>query len=181
MKKLLFTISMMAAFSANAQSVIEPEYIGQVAVVNTDSTTTLLQKETASMKANSSKFGFIPLPGSSLLDKSKVNLVVKGAESRTTLQKGRLTFIVRAEKNDIEPSSVFRIFQFEVKKKNRQFQMAESSLLGGTKSEMSLNNVSYEVKKYGSTSYLVVIDNAEPGEYGVITTDISKIATFGVK
>ena len=54
MKKLLFTISMMAAFSANAQSVIEPEYIGQVAVVNTDSTTTLLQKETASMKANSS-------------------------------------------------------------------------------------------------------------------------------
>ena len=180
-KTVLFYIMTIVTLTVSAQSVTEPEFIGQVAVVNADSTTTLLQKENVTMKANSTKFGLIPVPGSGLFDKSKVNMVAKGAESKTSLQKGRLTFIVRAENNNIEPSNVFRIFQFEVKKKNRQFQMAQASLLGGVESDVSFNNVSYEVKKYGTSSFLVVIMDAEPGEYGIITTDMSKIQTFGVK
>ena len=87
MKKLVISIvSVMVAMSTFAQSKnFEPEYIGQVVVINADSTTTLLQKEQAAMKTSSSKFGYIPIPGSGLLDKSKVNLTVKGAESKTIL------------------------------------------------------------------------------------------------
>ena len=182
MKKFIITMVMvMVTINSIAQSNLEPEYIGQVVVVNADSTTMVLQKETTAMKTSSSKFGLIPLPGTSLLDKSKCNLVVKGAESKTTLQKGRLTFIVRAGKNDVDPKSVFGIFQFEVKKKNRQFQLAEAGMLSGMKSTISFNTVPCEVKKYGEESYLVIIENAEPGQYGITTTDISNISTFGVK
>lgn len=183
MKKLMMIIvSMMAAMSGFSQTGnLEPEFIGQVVVVNTDSTTKLLPKEQTKMKSSSTSFGLIPIPGTGLLDKSKVNLVVKGAESEMTLNSGRLTFIFRAGKNDVDPKSVFGIFQFEVKKKKRQFQLAEAGMLSGVTSTISFNTVPYEVKKYGNESYLIVIENAEPGQYGITTTDISYISTFGVK
>ena len=78
MKKTIL-IAMMAFVSclyvcAQSQS-LEPEYVGQVAVVNADSTTTLLDKETTTLKSKSSKWGFVPVAGSSLLDKSKMNIV----------------------------------------------------------------------------------------------------------
>ena len=112
MKKYLLSLAMLFTLSsAIAQSEkLEPEFIGQVVVVNADSTTTLLQKEATKMKTSSTKFGYIPLPGTSLLDKSKVNMTVKGKES-----------------------------------------------------------------------YLVVIENAEPGEYAFTTTDVSYVSTFGVE
>jgi len=183
MKKLMITIvSMMAAMSGFSQTEIaEPEFIGQVIVVNADSTTTLLQKEQASMKASSTSFGLIPIPGSGLLDKTKTNMVVKGKEAPVTLNQGRLTFIVRAEKNDIDPTSVMGVFQFEVKKGKRQFKIAEGSLTGGFDFSISFNNVKYVAKKYGENSYLVVIENAEPGQYGIVLNDIHNISTFGVK
>ena len=117
----------------------------------------------------------------SLLDKSKVNMTVKGKESQTKLKSGRLTFIVKAGKNDIDPKSVFGVFQFEVKKKTREFVLAEGSLLGGIQSTTSFNTVPTQVKKYGTESYLVVIENAEPGQYAFTTTDISYVSTFGVE
>ena len=183
MKKYFATLAMVMLTAASfAQSEkIEPEFIGQVVVVNADSTTTLLQKEATKIKTGSTKFGYIPLPGTSLLDKSKVNMTVKGKESQTKLKSGRLTFIVKAGKNDIDPKSVFGVFQFEVKKKTREFVLAEGSLLGGIQSTTSFNTVPTQVKKYGTESYLVVIENAEPGQYAFTTTDISYVSTFGVE
>ena len=183
MKKIFVTLTMvMLTVASFAQSEkLEPEFIGQVVVVNTDSTTKLLPKEQTKMKTSSTSFGLIPIPGSGLLDKGKAYLVIKGAESEMTLNSGRLTFIFRAGKNDVDPKSVFGIFQFEVKKKKRQFQLAEAGLLSGVTSTTSFNTVPYEVKKYGDESYLIVIENAEPGQYGITTADISYISTFGVK
>ena len=71
----------MASAQAQKVTVPEPEYKGQVAVINTDSTTTLLQKETGEHKAKSSAFALVPIPGASLLDRTKAYLTVKGAES----------------------------------------------------------------------------------------------------
>lgn len=183
MKKYFATFAMIMLTAAGyAQSEkLEPEFIGQVVVVNADSTTTLLQKEQTAMKTSSTKFGYIPIPGSSLLDKSKVNLTVKGAESKTVLPKGRVTFIIKTGDNNKDPKDVFGIFQFEVKKKKRQYQLAEAGVLSGVKSTMTFNTVPSEAKKYGEDCYLVVIENAEPGQYAVITTDISQVSTFGVK
>ena len=80
MKKYFATLAMVMLTAAGfAQSEkLEPEFIGQVVVVNADSTTTLLQKEPTKIKTGSTKFGMIPLPGTGLLDKSKVNMTVKG-------------------------------------------------------------------------------------------------------
>ena len=183
MKKYFATLAMVMLTAASfAQSVkLEPEFIGQVVVVNADSTTTLLQKEATKIKTGSTKFGYIPLPGTSLLDKSKVNLTVKGAESKAVLPKGRLTFIVKTGDNNKDPKDVFGIFQFEVKKGKRQYQLAEAGVLSGVKSTMTFNTVPSEAKKYGEDCYLVVIENAEPGQYAIITTDISQVSTFGVK
>ena len=67
MKKIILTTAVMMAMTVScfAQSKnIEPEYIGQVAILNADSSTELLQKETASMKVKSSKWGMLPIPGS---------------------------------------------------------------------------------------------------------------------
>lgn len=183
MKKYFVTIVMaMLTVAGYAQSEkLEPEFIGQVVVVNADSTITLLQKESTQMKTSSSKFGYIPLPGTSLLDKSKVNMVVKGKESQTKLKKGRLTFIVRTGSNNVDPKDVFGVFQFEVKKKNRQYELAEAGLLSGVKSTTTFNTVPTLVKKYGTESYLVVIEDAQPGQYAFTTTDISHVSTFGVE
>lgn len=159
----------------------EPEFIGQVVVVNADSTTTLLQKETTSMKTSTTKFGYIPIPGAGLLDKSKVNMVVKGDESKTMLKSGQLTFVIRVGKNDADPKDVFGIFQFEVKKKNRQYAMAEAGVLTGVKSTTTFNTVPAQVKKYGTESYMIVIEDAKPGQYAITTTDITNVSTFGVK
>jgi len=183
MKKYLFSLAMLlVSTSTFAQSKnFEPDFNGQVVVINADSTTTLLQKEQTSTKMNSTKFGYIPIPGSGLLDKSSVNLVVKGAKSQTTLPAGRLTFVIKAKDNDEDPRSVFAIFQFDVKKKRRQYKMAEAGILNGVQSTMSFNTVDFEAKKYGDNCYLVVIENAEPGQYGVSTADISQVSTFGVE
>ena len=159
----------------------EPEFIGQVVVINTDSTVTLLEKETTQMKTSSTKFGYIPLPGTSLLDKAKANLVVKGKESPTRLKRGRLTFIIRTGQNNQDPKDVFGIFQFEVKKKTREFVLAESGIISGTTSTNSFNTVPTLVKKYGEDSYLVIIENAQPGQYAITTSDISYVSTFGVE
>lgn len=183
MKKLMISIVMvMAAISGYPQTtVILPEYIGQVVVVNADSTTTLLQREPTSMKTSSTKFGYIPIPGSGLLDKTRANLTVKGTESETVLPKGRVTLIIKTGDNSKDPKDVFGIFQFEVKKNKRQYQLAEAGILSGVKSTMTFNTVPSEVKKYGEDCYWVVIENAEPGQYAITTTDISQISTFGVK
>lgn len=183
MKKRMFLMMLVAmAMNTFAQTKdLEPEYIGQVVVINADSTTTLLQKEQTSIKSSSSKFGMIPIPGTGFLDKTKVNLTVKGAESKTALPKGRLTFVIKTGENQKDPKDVFGIFQFEVKKSKRQYQLAEAGVLSGIQSTMNFNSVPSEAKKYGEDCYLVVIDNAEPGQYAIITTDISQVSTFGVK
>ena len=181
MKKIILAIiGVLVAMSTSAQT-LEPEYIGQVVVVNADSTTTLLQKEAANIKVKSTKFGRIPLPGTGLLDKSRSMLVVSGAKSPVTVKPGRLTLIIRAEKNTVDPKNVFGVFKFEVKKKERQYIIAESSFVGGTKSTMNMNTVPTVVKKYGTDSYLVVIENVLPGQYGISSSDISSVATFAVE
>ena len=81
----------------------------------------------------------------------------------------------------MDPKSVFGVFQFEVKKKARQFVLAEGGFLSGIQSTTNFNTVPTQVKKYGTESYLVVIENAEPGQYAFTTTDFSYVATFGVE
>lgn len=183
MKRNIFTMAMaVISIACVGQSKnIEPEYIGQVAIINADSTIMLLQKETTEMKTKTSKWGMLPVPGAGALDKSKVNLIVKGASSPTKLSKGSVTLIVKVTDNNVDPKQAFGIFKFEVKKKNRQYLLAEAGLISGMKATTSFNTVESNVKKYGSNCYLVTIENLEAGEYGITTGDFTNVATISVE
>ena len=180
-KYFLFSIcAFICCVSVNAQNISEPEYNGQVALVNADSTTTILQKEVGGHKAKSSAFGLIPIPGSSLLDKTKSYISVKGAESPNKIASKKFSLIIRVKDNNEEPKNAFGIFKFETKKKERRFQMMELGF-GSTSVNTNFNTVDYDVKKFGTSSYLVTISNLEAGEYGVVSNGFESISTFSVK
>lgn len=181
MKHLILTSALfLAATFGYAQNISEPEYKGQVALVNADSTTTLLQKEVGEHKAKSSAFGMIPIPGSSLLDKTKAYLSVKGNESPNKISSKKFSLIIRVKDNSEEPKNAFGIFKFETKKKERRYQMLSYGF-GSSSTNTNFTTVDYEVKKFGTSSYLVTLSNLETGEYGVVAGDFSSIATFSVK
>ena len=126
MKHLILTSALfLTATLGFAQNITEPEYKGQVAVINADSTTTLLQKETGEHKAKSSAFALVPIPGASLLDRTKAYLTVKGAESPNKISSKKFSLIIRVKDNSEEPKNAFGIFKFETKKKERRFKMAD--------------------------------------------------------
>ena len=97
MKHLILTSALfLTATLGFAQNITEPEYKGQVAVINADSTTTLLQKETGEHKAKSSAFALVPIPGASLLDRTKAarNARKAGMDSATNRRHGCMTNIM---------------------------------------------------------------------------------------
>lgn len=183
MKKLFVTFALvvLAAVGYAQTKNLLPEFNGQIVAVNADSTTVLLLKETTKLKTGSTGFGFIPIPGAGLLDKHKTKVVVNGRESQTTLKSGRLTFLVKTEDNNVDPSTVFVVMKFDVKKKTREILWSAMSVIGGGDHKTNLENVQYKVNKYGNNAYLVVIENAEPGQYAFMSKDISYVLTFGVK
>ena len=170
----------MASAQAQKVTVPEPEYKGQVAVINADSTTTLLQKETGEHKAKSSAFALVPIPGASLLDRTKAYLTVKGAESPNKISSKKFSLIIRVKDNSEEPKNAFGIFKFETKKKERRFKMADIGFASAS-ATTNFTTVDYEAKKFGSSSYLVTLNDLPAGEYGVVANGFDSIATFSVK
>lgn len=183
MRNLTFLLLfMLGSLVLNAQNVNEPEFIGQVVALNSDNTVVTLEKESASMKAKSSNFGLIPVPGSSLLDKTKMLLTVKGKTSKTVLPKGTLKFILRADNNNRDPKDMLGIFQFDVAKKERRYKMSEVGIINGYQSKTDTNTVDYDAVKYGTSSYLITIKDVAPGQYAIITGgDYRSLVTFGVE
>lgn len=102
---------------------------------------------------------------------------------------GRTTrLIVKAKDNATDPQSFISIFKFEVKGKERRYQLAESGTLSKTESN-NLSSVDYDAKRYGKNSYYLVLNDLEPGEYGIVIGDPNtentkngmKVTTFTVK
>lgn len=130
MKNLMMAVVMLITCTTSmAQGIQEPEYIGQVALVQSDSSQVVLVKEEAEMKTKTSGFGYIPIPGSSLLNKGKTFLRVKGNTSPNKIAKGEVQLIVRVKDNNEDPKNSIGVFQFETKKKERRFTLAEVGLL----------------------------------------------------
>ena len=105
------------------------------------------------------------------------------------MQGGRTTrLIVKAKDNATDPQSFISIFKFEVKGKERRYQLAESGTLSKTESN-NLSSVDYNAKRYGKNSYYLVLNDLEPGEYGIVIGDPNtentkngmKVTTFTVK
>ena len=92
----------------------------------------------------------------------------------TTERIKRHSLIIKAEDNKTDPKSFIDIFKFDVyKNKERRYQIAEAGTLSAVKSN-NLSSIDYVAKKYGETSYLILLADLTPGEYGIILGDPNK-------
>ena len=187
MKKFIFAFLFGLFFAAGAQaqvSVAEPEFAEQTLLLTSDSKGTLLTRENGTVKTKAG--ASLYLTG---IAKVKSRLTVAGTTSKSTVQGGRTTrLIVKAKDNATDPQSFISIFKFEVKGKERRYQLAESGTLSKTESN-NLSSVDYDAKRYGKNSYYLVLNDLEPGEYGIVIGDPNtentkngmKVTTFTVK
>lgn len=188
MNKILLSMLSLLLFCAGnlkAQTITadEPEFAEQVLLLTDAASGKLLPKENASIKTKAAASMYLVGIG-----KVKERLTVEGKESSVSTKPGKVQLIIRAKDNETDPNSFINICKFEVKGKRRQFQVGEIGTFTGAKSNAT-SSVDYTAKKYGKSSYLVTIENAEPGEYGVTIGNPNseteknylKISTFGVK
>lgn len=173
MKKTLISMGiLLAATVAQAQvTVPEPEYVGQVVFLTSDTTAVALQKEPWTTGSSSSHIGAVlgavGVPGAAMLDKTKMVTTITGPAAAQEFACTTARFIIRAKDNDIDPTGCVGIFKYVVnKKKNRERKMAEMCLLSGTSFNIGATDVIFTAKKYGESSYLVEA-TFEPGEYAI--------------
>lgn len=187
MKKILFALGLLCPLSMNAQqiTVAEPEFAEETVMLMSDSEGKLLKRENGNIqtKAGASLY----LTG---IGKVKSRLTLEGPTSVNTDSKGGATtrLIIKAIDNKTDPNSFINIFKFEINNnKERRYQLAEV----GTLSKAERNNLSsidYKAKKYGESSYLIIMEDLTPGEYGIVlgdpnnqnTKNTMKVTTFTV-
>ena len=158
---LLFTIFVI--FSNGQVTIAEPDFIGETVVVKKDKTSQLLEKQTIKIKTKAGAGVYIFGVGKI---KSKIN--VTGCCSSVRLTAGEpITLIIKAVDNLTDPMSIISIFKFEKTKKERKAEISSTGTFEGD-SQNNLNIVSFTASKYGKNSYLIKIDAAVAGEFGII-------------
>lgn len=181
MKKIILSIlCVFASSNLFAQSLVTPEYIGQVGLIKSDSTIVLLKRENAGMGAKTSPAAYIPVAG--LFSKTKSLISYKGAASETVIDEPAFSLVLRAEHNNQDPASFISVFTLTVKKKKRELVLGDVSLVGGMNFNTKINNVEWEARRYGKDCYIISFKDMKPGEYGIaIGGDWYNAATFSVK
>lgn len=160
-RKLTFIIAFaMASLLAFSQQIEEPEFIGEVLLIENDSAATLLEKKlvTITVKADATMYIFG-------MGKVKEKVEVDGEKSPIRVKAGKLKMIVRSSDNQSDPMSIISLFQFEVKKGKRKVMTSTVGTFTGAKSG-NTTSVYFSAKKYGESSYILTIPSIEPGEYG---------------
>ena len=189
MKKASFLITFMmfvftsTMFAQTKISIEEPEFTGQVVYVKSPKEGILLQKENAQIKTKAGASVFLTGIGS-----VKSRMHIDGNASPTRIAQAQKTrFIVRAVDNKTDPLQIINVIRFDIHGKARRAEMSKANTFGGTSSN-NMKRVDFNAKKYGEDSYLIELENIEPGEYGIYTTNPIKedekntliIATFGI-
>ena len=98
------------------------------------------------------------------------------------------SYLIKAADNKTDPNSFISVFKFEVKGKERRYQLAETGTFSKTESN-NLSSVEYKAKKYGESSYYIVLEDLTAGEYGIVIGDPNhentkngmKVTTFTVE
>ena len=161
---LAICFSLMNGF---AQDVNEPEFIGDVYLLQADGSFVKLDREVCSIKAKSNALSALPLLGS-----VKSFMSIKGAETKVRINKENqpIQFVVKCKDNSLSPETLISIVQFEKKKKERRFNMGKTSILGGSEYGIA-ESLPYEAEKYGESSYKITITGLESGEYGIMVSE----------
>ena len=187
--KKLFLIIIAAFFTATgviAQNVTveEPEFAEETLLLTSDNQSVKLSRENGTIKTKAGASLYLTGIG-----KIKSRLTLKGIKSTSKAVGGSTTrLIVKAADNKTDPNSFISIFKFEVKGKERRYQLAEAGTLSKSESN-NLSSVDYKAKKYGESSYYIVLEDLTPGEYGIVigdpnhenTKNSMKVTTFTVE
>ena len=148
----------------------EPEFIGQALAIRPDNRTEQLVQESLAPRHRSSTGNHID------------EMTLKGAQSPVRLRKSDgIAFIIRVPDNLIDPMSVISVFRFKVKKKMR---IAEYASVGtfGDQQRNTLERQPFTSRRFGSSSYLIILKGVETGEYGITVDALGSlnVSTFGV-
>jgi len=172
MKKVLFLAALVCmSICAYAQQIAEPQFVGEVLLVKSETSAVPLEKKTAIVKTKAGASLYLTGIGS-----VKSRLHVEGATSavRCLQADGPIVLIVRAANNENDPNSFIRVFRFEQKKKERRAELAKSNTLGGS-SNNNFDYIEYVGEKYGEKSYKLTLSQVEPCEIGVIISNPDKV------
>ncbi len=186
MKKAKILICLLlVSFAIQAQNVTvaEPEFSDVTYLLTSDSTFVKLPRENGSLKTKAGASLYLTGIG-----KVKKRLTMEGTASTVVAPSNTVRLIIKANDNKTDAGSFINIFKFEVNNKERRALIAEAGTLSAAKSN-SLGQIDYEAKKYGESSYYIVMSDLEPGEYGISLGDPNtlneknslKITTFSVK
>lgn len=173
MKKFfLFAIAgLLSAMGVCAQvTVAEPDFAEETLLLTSDNSGKLLNRENATVKTKAGASLYLTGIG-----KVKSRLTLPGKTSTSKLKAGKdARLVIRAKDNETDPNSFINIFRFDVKGKERRYQLAESGTLSKTEVN-SLSNIEYQAKRYGKKSYLILLNDLEPGEYGIVFGDPNNV------
>lgn len=156
----------------------EPEFMGQVLAVRTDETTEQLVQESLTPRHRSST-------GQKLFGIGKDHIeemVLQGPRAYVRFRHDEgIAFIVSVPDNRIDPMSMISVFRFKTKKKMR---IAEYSSVGtfGDRQSNTLERQPFTSRRFGANSYLIVLRDVRPGEYGITVDALGglTVSTFGV-
>ncbi len=188
MKKIILALALgiCSTMYVNAQvTAEEPEFSEETLLLTSDSTGVILKRENGYVKAKAGASLYLTGIG-----KIKSRLTIDGAKSiNATKAQKTARLILKAKDNDTDPNSFINIFKFQIyNNKERRYQLSEVGTLSAAKTT-NLASVEYKAKKYGESSYLIKLEDLEPGEYGIIIGDPNnantkngmKVTTFTVE
>ena len=171
-KILTLTLAILSISFAFAQKVTvpEPEFSDQTYLLTSNTEYVKLPRETGVVKTKAGASVYLTGIG-----KVKTRISLPGTTSSVVAkQGGDVRLIIKAANNATDPNSFISIFKFEVKGKERRAQLAEAGTFSGSKSN-SLGQIEFQAKKYGTSSYLIVLEGLQPGEYGISLGDPDKL------
>ena len=181
---LIVALTSVTGMMAQSIKVAEPEFAEETLLLTSDSKGVKLSRENGTIKTKAGASLYLTGIG-----KVKSRLTLKGVKSTSKAVGGSTTrLIIKAADNKTDPNSFISVFKFEVKGKERRYQLAEAGTLSKTESN-NLSSVEYNAKKYGESSYYIVLEGLTAGEYGIVIGDPNhentkngmKVTTFTVE
>ena len=181
---LIVALTSVTGMMAQSIKVPEPEFAEETLLLTSNSQGVKLSRENGTIKTKAGASLYLTGIG-----KVKSRLTLKGIKSTSKAVGGSTTrLIIKAADNKTDPNSFISVFKFEVKGKERRYQLAEAGTLSKTESN-NLSSVEYNAKKYGESSYYIVLEGLTAGEYGIVIGDPNhentkngmKVTTFTVE
>ncbi len=167
-----------AALYAQVPEFPEPEFIGQCLAIRTDNSTEQLVQESLAPRHRASTGQKLFGIGKDHIDE----MTLKGPRAYARFKKSDgIAFIVRVPDNGPDPMSSITVFRFKVKKKMRIAEYASVGTFGDRQSN-TLERQPYTSRRFGSSSYLIILKDVQEGEYGITVDALGSltVSTFGV-